>query len=204
MILINLLPHREVARKRRREAFQATMFASFLVGLLIAGLIYWWFQMMIEQQQARNTFLHSEITVLEGQIKEIAGIEDEIASLRARQKAVEDLQADRNLPVHLLSELVKQLPDGVYLTNLKQTNQQIAIRGMAQSNERVSEMLRNLSDNTPWLSKPQLVEIVASKVALTPRDERRVYAFNLSFTLKQSSDANKTKDDKSKTPTAGK
>jgi len=204
VILINLLPHREAARKRRREAFQATMFASFLVGLLIAGLIYWWFQMMIEQQQARNAFLYSEITVLEGQIKEIAGIEDEIASLRARQKAVEDLQADRNLPVHLLSELVKQLPDGVYLTNLKQTNQQIAIKGMAQSNERVSEMLRNLSDNTPWLSKPQLVEIVASKVALTPRDERRVYAFNLSFTLKQSSDANKAKDDKSKIPTAGK
>ena len=204
MILINLLPHREVARKRRREAFQATMFASFLVGLLIAGLIYWWFQMMIEQQQARNAFLHSEIKVLEGQIKEIAGIEDEIASLRARQKAVEDLQADRNLPVHLLSELVKQLPDGVYLTNLKQTNQQIAIRGMAQSNERVSEMLRNLSDNTPWLSKPQLVEIVASKVALTARDERRVYAFNLSFTLKRSNEVSKAKDDQSKKPTAGK
>lgn len=203
MILINLLPHREVARKRRREAFQATMFASFLLGLLIAGLIYWWFQTMIEQQQARNAFLQSEIKVLEAQIQEIAGIEQEIASLRARQKAVEDLQADRNLPVHLLSELVKQLPDGIYVTNLKQTNQQIAIQGMAQSNERVSEMLRNLSSNTPWLSKPQLVEIVASKVALTPRDERRVYAFNLSFTLKRSSDATKTKDGDAPAPAAG-
>lgn len=204
MILINLLPHREVARKRRREAFQATMFASFLVGLLIAGLIYWWYQTMIEQQQARNAFLQSEIKVLEGQIKEIAGIEDEIASLRARQKAVEDLQADRNLPVHLLSELVAQVPEGVYVTSLKQTNQQIALQGMAQSNERVSEMLRNLSDNTPWLSKPELVEIVASKVALTPRDERRVYAFNLRFTLKRSSDAKKTNDGGVSVPAAGK
>ena len=191
MILINLLPHREQARKRRREAFQATMFASFLVGLLVAGLIYWWFQMMIEQQQARNAFLQREITVLENQIKEVASIEDEIASLRARQKAVEDLQADRNLPVHLLGELSKQLPDGVYITNLKQTNQQIAIQGVAQSNERVSEMLRNLSNNTPWLSKPQLVEIVSSKVALTARDERRVFAFNLSFTLQRSAEASK-------------
>jgi type IV pilus assembly protein PilN len=178
------------------------MFASFLVGLLIAGLIYWWFQTMIEQQQARNAFLQSEIAVLEEQIKEIAGIEQEIAALRARQKAVEDLQADRNLPVHLLSELVQQLPDGVYVTNLKQTNQQIAIQGMAQSNERVSELLRNLSDNTPWLSKPQLVEIVASKVALTPRDERRVFAFNLSFTLKRSSDAAKPAEG-GETPPAG-
>lgn len=203
MILINLLPHREVARKRRREAFQATMFASFLVGLLIAGLIYWWFQMMIEQQQARNSFLQSEITILENQIKEIAGIEEEIASLRARQKAVEDLQADRNLPVHLLSELVKQLPDGVYVTALKQTNQQIALQGMAQSNERVSELLRNLSNNTPWLSKPELVEITATKVALTPRDERRVSAFNLHFTLKRSSDAKKTEDGAVGAPSAG-
>lgn len=188
MILINLLPHREAARKRRRETFQATMFASFLVGLLIAGLIYWWFQMMIEQQQSRNTFLKSEITLLEAQIKEIANIEQEIASLRARQKAVEDLQADRNLPVHLLSELSKQLPDGVYVTALKQTNQQIAIQGVAQSNERVSELLRNLANNTPWLSKPELVEIVATKVALTQSDQRRVNSFNLRFTLKRSSE----------------
>ena len=84
MILINLLPHREEARKRRKEAFQATMFASFLLGLAIAGAIYWWFQIMITDQQNKNTFLQQEIKVLEGQIKEIASIEDEIASLRAR------------------------------------------------------------------------------------------------------------------------
>lgn len=188
VILINLLPHREAARKRRRDAFQAVMVVSLLMGLLIAGLIYWWLQMLIEQQQGRNSFLKSEIAVLETQIKEIANIEQEIASLRARQKAVEDLQADRNLPVYLLSELSKQLPDGVYITALKQTNQQIAIQGIAQSNERVSELLRNLANNTPWLSKPELVEIVASKVALTQSDQRRVNAFNLRFTLKRSSE----------------
>lgn len=194
MILINLLPHREAARKRRRETFQATMLASALVGLLIAGAIYWWFQMMIEEQQAKNTFLQGEIKVLEGQIKEIASIEEEIAALRARQKAVEDLQSDRNLPVHLLGELVQQLPDGVYITSLKQTNQTVAMQGMAQSNERVSEMLRNLSNNTPWLSKPELVEIIANNIALSQRDQRRVAAFNLRFQLMRSSEAQKAKD----------
>ena len=194
MILINLLPHREAARKRRRETFQATMVASALVGLVIAGIIYWWFQMMIEDQQAKNAFLKSEIKVLENQIKEIATIEEEIAALRARQKAVEDLQSDRNLPVHLLSELVQRVPDGVYITTLKQTNQTVAMQGMAQSNERVSEMLRNLSNNTPWLSKPELVEIVASNVALSPRDQRRVSAFNLRFQLMRSSEVQKALD----------
>lgn len=194
MILINLLPHREAARKRRKEMFQATMFASFLVGLLIAGGIYSWFQAMIEQQQQRNNFLAGEIKVLEGQIKEIATIEDEITALRARQKAVEDLQSDRNLPVHLLNELVKQLPDGVYITSLKQTDQIVAMQGMAQSNERVSEMLRNLADNTPWISKPELVEIVAANVALTPRDQRRVASFNLRFRLMRTSEAQKAAD----------
>jgi type IV pilus assembly protein PilN len=194
VILINLLPHREAARKRRKEAFQATMFASFLVGLAIAGAIYWWFQMMITAQQERNTFLQREITVLEGQIKEIATIEEEIAALRARQKAVEDLQSDRNLPVHLLNELVRQIPEGVFVTGIKQTDQVIAMQGSAQSNERVSEMLRNLTDNTPWLSKPELVEIVASNMALSSKDQRRVFAFNLRFRLMRTGEVQKAQD----------
>lgn len=192
MILINLLPHREEARKRRKEAFQATMFASFLLGLVIAGAIYWWFQMMITDQQAKNNFLQQEIKVLEEQIKEIASIEDEIAALRARQKAVEDLQSDRNLPVHLLTELVKQMPDGVYITAIGQTGQTITMQGMAQSNERVSELLRNLSANTPWLDKPELSEITASTVSLSQRDQRRVSSFNLKFQLVRASEAQKT------------
>ncbi|RQO83852.1 PilN domain-containing protein [Acidovorax sp. FJL06] len=192
MILINLLPHREEARKRRKEAFQATMFASLLLGLVIAGAIYWWFQMMITDQQAKNSFLQREIKVLEGQIKEIASIEDEIAALRARQKAVEDLQSDRNLPVHLLTELVKQLPDGVYITAIRQSGQTIAMQGMAQSNERISELLRNLASNTPWLDKPELSEITASTVSLSQRDQRRVASFNLKFQLVRASEAQKT------------
>ena len=194
MILINLLPHREAARKRRKEAFQATMFASFLLGLLIAASVYWWFQMMISDQQGRNTFLQTEIKFLENQIKEIASIEDEIAALRARQKAVEDLQSDRNLPVHLLNELVRQLPEGVYITNLRQEGQTVTLQGMAQSNERVSEMLRNLSGNTPWFARPELIEIVASNLNLTPRDQRRVAVFNVRVQLVRSSEAQKTID----------
>ena len=147
---------------------------------------------MITDQQSKNTFLQQEIKVLESQIKEIASIEDEIASLRARQKAVEDLQSDRNLPVHLLTELVKQLPDGVYVTAIRQSGQTINMQGMAQSNERVSELLRNLASNTPWLAKPELVEITASTVALSQRDQRRVSSFNLRFQLVRASDAQKT------------
>lgn len=192
MILINLLPHREAARKRRKETFQATMVLSALIGLLVAGVIYWWFQVMIENQQAKNSLLRSEITVLESQIKEIAGLEGEITALRARQKAVEDLQSDRNLPVHMLNELVTQLPDGVYITNLRQDGMAVTMQGVAQSNERISEMLRNLSEGTPWFSKPELVEIVARTVNVTAKDQRRAAAFNLRFQLTRASDAEKS------------
>ena len=200
MILINLLPHREVARKRRRESFQAVMVLSAIVGLLIAGAIYLWFQAMIENQQARNSFIASETAVLDKQIKEIANIEEEIAALRARQKAVEDLQADRNLPVHMLNELVLQVPDGVYITSLSQTGQVVTLKGMAQSNERVSELLRNLSDNTPWFSKPQLGEIVTANVSLSARDQRRVPSFTLSFHLARSAEAKKAAEAASAAP----
>lgn len=200
MILINLLPHREAARKRRREAFQAALFASFLVGLVIAGAIYWWLQLLISEQQEKNRFLKQEIAVLENQIKEIATIEDEIAALIARQKAVENLQADRNIPVHLLNELVKQLPDGVYISSFKQTNRTVLMQGMAQSNERVSELLRNLSSNTPWISKPELLEIVSANVTLTPKDQRRVANFKMQFTLMRPSDISKPDSSSSSAP----
>jgi type IV pilus assembly protein PilN len=92
---------------------------------------------------------------------------------------VEDLQGNRNLPVYLLSELVKQLPDGVYINSMKQDNQTVLISGVAQSNERVSELLRNLANNSPWLTRPELVEITAGTVALSPRDQRRVSNFSM-------------------------
>ena len=191
MILINLLPHREAARARRRETFNVTLAASALLGGLLIGIGYLWFEAQISDQQARNAFLTKEISVLDEKIKEIANIEAEIKALTERQKAVEDLQSDRNLPVHLLNELVKQLPDGTYITSLKQENQSISIQGVAQSNERVSELLRNLASNTPWLSRPDLVEIVAGTVNLSARDQRRVAKFNLRVRLMRSSEVQK-------------
>ncbi len=183
MILINLLPHREAARKRKRELFFATLGVSAVAGGVIAGVIFLWFQAQISTQQNQNTFLQTEIKRLEGQIKDIASLQSEIAALRARQQAVEDLQADRNLPVHLLNELVRQLPDGVYITTMKQLNQVVTIQGVAQSNERVSELLRNLANNSDWLARPELVEIVAATVPLGPREQRRVSNFNIRVQL---------------------
>ena len=191
MILINLLPHREAARKRRREMFYATLGGSALAGVVIAGMIFIWYAAQISSQQEKNTVLQTEIKRLEAQIKDIASLQAEIAALRARQQAVEDLQADRNMPVHLLNELVKQLPDGVYVSSLKQDNQVVSIAGTAQSNERVSELLRNLGNNSPWLTRPELVEITAGQVALSPRDQRRVSNFTMRVKLLRASEAQK-------------
>lgn len=188
MILINLLPHREAARKRRREVFFATLGAAALFGVLIGAATYSWYLSQIDSQRGRNTFLQSEITRLDGQIKDIASLQAEITSLKARQTAVEDLQGNRNLPVYLLSELVKQLPDGVYINSMKQEDQTVLVTGVAQSNERVSELLRNLANNSPWLTKPQLVEITAGTVALSPRDQRRVANFTMRVELNRASD----------------
>ena len=188
MILINLLPHREAARKRKRELFFATLGVSAVIGGVIAGVIFLWFQTQIAAQQNQNLILQNEIKRLEGQIKDIASLQSEIAALRARQQAVEDLQSDRNLPVHLLNELVRQLPDGVYITTMKQLNQVVTIQGVAQSNERVSELLRNLANNSEWLTRPELVEIVAATVQLGPREQRRVSNFNIRVQLLRASE----------------
>lgn len=196
MILINLLPHREAARKRRREAFYGALGAAAVMGVLIAGLGYLWFEAQISNQQSKNGFLQAEIKKLEVEIKEISTLQEEIAALRARQAAVEDLQGDRNLPVHLLNELVRQLPDGVYLTSMKQDNQTVTLQGMAQSNERVSELLRNLGNNSPWLVKPELVEITSTTVNLSQRDQRRVANFTMRIGLKRPTDAQKAAADK--------
>lgn len=189
MILINLLPHREAARKRRREGFFAGMGLFALLGGAVSGAIFLWYSNQISEQQGKNVLLETEIKRLEVQIKDIATLQQEIASLRARQEAVEGLQADRNLPVHLLNELVRQLPDGVYVTSVKQENQAILIQGVAQSNERVSELLRNLGSASPWLTRPELIEIIAGNVALTPKDQRRVANFNMRVQLLRASEA---------------
>lgn len=183
MILINLLPHREAARKRRREMFFTQVGLAALVGGMVVGLIFTWFQNQISVQQSRNAFLSSEIGKLDAQIKDIAGLQSQLAAMKARQLAVEDLQADRNLPVHLLDEMVRQLPEGVFLLTLKQENQAILVSGVAQSQERVSELLRNLNTNSKWLTKPELVEIVAANLALSPREQRRVSNFSIRVAL---------------------
>ena len=191
MILINLLPHREAARKRKREAFFAALAGSAVAGGIIAGAVYLWYAAQISNQQGKNLVLQTENKKLDAQIKDIANLQTEIAALRARQQAVEDLQADRNMPVHLLNELVIQLPDGVFLTSVRQENQLVFVTGTAQSNERVSELLRNLAYKSPWLTKPELVEITAGSVALTPRDQRRVANFTMRVRLLRASELQK-------------
>ncbi|MBK8357974.1 MAG: PilN domain-containing protein [Comamonadaceae bacterium] len=188
MILINLLPHREAARKRRQEQFYAALGGAVVLGALLAGFVYLWYEAQISSQRGKNQYLQTEIKRLEAQIKDIATLQSEIASLRARQQAVEDLQADRNLPVHLLNELERLLPDGVYVTSLRQQNQAVMITGTAQSNERVSELLRNFAYNSPWLTRPELIEIVAGNVALSPRDQRRVSNFSVRMQLRRASE----------------
>ena len=189
MILLNLLPHREMARKRARQVFNGSLIGAVAIGALMAGVGYLWFQGQIEEQQARNAFLTREIGKLDQEIKEVATLQSEIAALKARQEAVENLQADRNMPVHLLNEAVKQLPDGMYLSKIKQENQSVLFEGVAQSNERVSELLRNLSRASPWITKPELIEIVAKNLSLSPREQRRVYNFTIRVQLQRASDA---------------
>jgi type IV pilus assembly protein PilN len=187
MILINLLPHREAARKRQKDQFYTQLGLSALLGGVICGAIFTWYQGQIATQQGRNEFLQAEITKLETEIKDIASLQREIASLRARQTAVENLQGDRNLPVHLLDELVAQLPDGIYLNSMLQENQSVLLVGVAQSQERVSELLRNLSNSSTWLVRPELVEIVAANVTGPNREARRVSNFSIRVSLKRPS-----------------
>ncbi|MEI6760759.1 MAG: PilN domain-containing protein [Betaproteobacteria bacterium] len=189
MIRINLLPHRELARKLRRDRFKFGVGVAALLGLLLALLVFLVLQVRIAEQAQRNQQLQTEISRLDGQIKDIAGLQTEITALLARQQAVEDLQADRNLPVMLMSELARQLPEGLFLSSVRQDAQNLTLSGTAQSNERVSELLRNLGNNSPALSRPELIEIVAGTLALSPREQRRVANFTIRVHLVRSSDA---------------
>ncbi|QBM29949.1 PilN domain-containing protein [Hydrogenophaga pseudoflava] len=191
MILINLLPHREATRKRRKEQFFTQLGLSALLGGIICGAVYTWYQGRIADQQARNSFLKQETARLDAEIKDIATLQAQIASLRARQTAVEDLQADRNMPVHLLEELVGELPDGIYLRSMKQESQSVLLTGTAQSQERVSDFLRSLSTKTKWLIKPELVEIVAANASVSSKEQRRVSNFTIRAMLNRPSSTSK-------------
>lgn len=179
MILINLLPHREAARKRQKEQFAAMAGGAALVGATLAFLVSLWLQREMDFQQARNAFLEAETAKLELQIKEVASLRAEIQGLKARQQAVENLQSDRNTPVQLLGQLVERVPDGVYLQTVKQEGMVVTLVGFAQSQERVSELLRSISSSEDWLTRPELVEILSTIQQVAPKEQRRVYSFTV-------------------------
>jgi len=185
VILINLLPHREEKRAARKRAFFVALGVAAVVGAVVVGIWYSVLQQLTAAQQARNTFLKSEIAKLETQIKDIANLRNEIEALKARQRAVEDLQTNRNIPVYLLDELVKQTPEGIYLTSIKQNAGVVTVAGVAQTNERVSEFLRNAQYNSKWLERPELVEIRAINVQTTKSEQRRLFDFSMRVTLKR-------------------
>lgn len=188
MILINLLPHREDRRKRRKAAYFAGLAFAAATGLGVVGAWYLVLQQLTSSQQERNAFLVAENSKLDIQIKDIAALKAEIESLKARQKAVEDLQIDRNVPVHVLNELVKQTPEGVYFSAVKQDGQILTVTGIAQTNERVSELLRNTANNSEWLVKPELVEIKVSGAQAANREQRRLFDFSVRLNVKRPQD----------------
>lgn len=184
MILINLLPYREEKRKRRKTAFFVGLGVSVVLGAVVVGAGMLLLQQMTAAQASRNQFLTTEIDKLDSQIKDIANLKAEIESLKSRQRAVEDLQADRNTPVHLLNELARHTPEGVYLTAIRQADKVVTINGIAQTNERVSELLRNTARNSEWLEKPELVEIKIANLSANSRDQKRLYEFSMKVSIK--------------------
>jgi type IV pilus assembly protein PilN len=180
---INLLPHREARRDLKKKVFWAMTALSAIAGVLMIGAVWTILQGYITNQQTRNEFVRTENRKLDTQIKEIATLRQEIEGLRARQRAVEDLQADRNQPVYLLDEVARQVPDGIYLRTIKQEDRRVNVSGWATSNERVSEFLRNLQNNSTVLEKPELIEIKVAGQGPAGIN-RRVFEFSLNFSLK--------------------
>jgi len=187
MIRINLLPHREEKRKQKQAAFVALLALGGVVGVAVVLMVGAYNARAISIQEERNGALTSAIGELDKKIARIATLKQEIEALKARQQAVEDLQGDRNQPVYLLDELVKQTPAGVYLKGFRQEGQKVTVDGYAQSQERVSELLRNLAGASPWLEKPELIEVKAA--ALTQgRAVRKVVEFNLIVNIRRPRD----------------
>ena len=181
MIRINLLPHREEKRKAKRQQFYGLLgFVSVLAGVIVF-LVITVIDGYISAQDAKNDFLKKEIVALDKQIDQIKRLKEQTQALLARKQIIEALQRDRAEAVLLLSELVKQMPEGVYIKSMKQTGARIALIGYAQSNARVSTLMRNI-EASPWLEKPQLVEIKAVTV-----DKRRLSEFSLNAAIKRSS-----------------
>jgi type IV pilus assembly protein PilN len=178
-IRINLLPHREERRKRARTHFAVLAGLTAALGLVVVGAVHIFYAGQVSTQNDRNQFLKNEISKLDKDIAEIKKLKEEIQALLARKQVIETLQADRSQTVHLLDELVRQMPEGVYLKSVKQRGLQVSLTGYAQSNARVSTLMRNI-EASPWLEKPDLIEIRAGTV-----DKRRVSEFNLNLSLKR-------------------
>ena len=177
MIRINLLPHREEARKARRQQFYAMVGAAVAFGALIVFLGYTIINGLISSQAETNDYLKREIAVLDKQIEQIKRLKEQTQALLARKQIIEDLQRDRGETVYLLTELVKQVPEGVYLKSLKQDGAKVNITGYAQSNARVSALMRNL-EASPWLENPQLIEVKSAVL-----NGRRTNEFAMNFML---------------------
>lgn len=190
MAKINLLPHREAKRKQRKTAFYALLGLSAVLGVAVILLVAGYFANSISNQAERNDFIKSENAKLDSEIAEISTLKQEIDALRARQQAVEDLQADRNQPVYLMDELVRQTPEGIYLRSFKQDGQRVVLNGYAQSNERVSELLRNLGNNSQWLERPDLIEIRAVDID-KGKNAKRVFEFTINVGIKRPRDQDK-------------
>lgn len=177
MIRINLLPHREAAKKARREQFYVLLGLITTLGALVVFAIYNLINAAIENQDSKNTYLKAEIAILDKQLEQIKRLKEQTQALLARKQVIENLQRDRGETVYLLSELVKQVPEGVYLKSLKQDGLRVNVTGYAQSNARISALMRNI-ESSPWLEAPQLVESKASIV-----NGRRSNEFVLNFGL---------------------
>lgn len=178
-VRINLLPHREERRKRGRQHFAVLAGLTAALGAVVVGAGYLYIAGLIDTQDQRNAFLKSEIAKLDKEIAEIKKLKDEIAALLARKQIIETLQADRAQTVHLLDQLVRQMPEGVYLRQLRQRGLSINLQGYSQSNARVSTLMRNI-ESSPWLSDPKLIEIKAAKVG-----GKRLAEFNMNLQLKR-------------------
>lgn len=182
MIRVNLLPHREEARKRRQQQFGVLAGISLAIALLVAGAVWIFLDQQVTQQQANVAYMKGEIAKLDKQIEEIRKIREETASLLAKKRVVEGLQANRSEPVQLLDQLLRQLPEGVYLKAVRQTGAKVNVSGYAQSNARVSTLMRNLGAS-PYLENPELVEIRA--VPSPDKSGSRVNEFNMNISIKR-------------------
>jgi type IV pilus assembly protein PilN len=185
---INLLPHRVERRKRARQHFVTVSLGTFLVGAALAGLMYQFYARQIEEQNDRNAFLATEIKKLDKDIADINELRNQIQALLARKQIIETLQADRAQTVHLLEQMVRQMPEGVYLRSMKQAGSKVHIAGYAQSNARVSTLMRNI-EASAWLEQPMLVEVKSAAI-----DKRRVSEFNMYLNLKRAAAKDAAKD----------